>query len=278
MKNKRRPKYRRVIRRIITDWKTWVICAVIVLAAIVLGIMLGSKKKGLPGADYSVGIGFEGLKVKRVIQAFDIKDTTGMGGAYYDETVQDAVYRFQLENGLATTGETDLATWKALGFSEEEWDLCSGYQTPARVKASASREEKIEAMIERAYEYLGDPYVIGASGPSGASYGVDCSGLVMQALYAAGVSMSDINPVTHAQPGHEYESRNMWKSDYFTVVDYEDRERGDLIFYCNEKDIVIHVAIYLGEDEVIESWPDEVQVSPVIDERHPMIKGVKRVF
>ena len=263
---------------IMTNWKTWVILILAALAVIAVIFITGSRKKGMDGADYSCGIGFEGLRVKRILQAFDLKDTTGMGGAYYDEAAREAVSEFQRDNGLEVTGEVDLETWKTIGFSEEEWKICGEYQSPSKVGSKASREEKIEAMIERAYEYLEDPYVIGASGPPGKEYGVDCSGLVMQGLYAAGVVMSDINPVTHAQPGHEYESRNIWNSDHFTVVDYEERERGDLIFYSNSQDIVIHIAIYLGDDQVIESWPDEVQISPVIDSRHNIIKGVKRVF
>ena len=255
-----------------------IICGIAVLAASVLIILLGTGKKGLRGGDYTLGAGYEGLKVKRVIQALDLKETKGMGGALYDERVQDAVLHFQETHGLDPTGETDLATWQALGLSKDEWDICGAYQSPAAVKGNASREEKIEAMIERAYDYMGDPYVIGASGPPGSSYGVDCSGLVMQALYAAGVSMSDINPVTHALPGHEYESRNLWNSNHFTVVPFDERERGDLIFYSNDAGIVIHIAICLGDDQVIESWPNEVQVSPLIDERHPLIMGVKRVF
>ena len=251
----------------------------ILLAAIIVIIIVAANScSKQPGADYTVGIGFEGLRVKRTIEALDLKETTGMGGAYYDESVAEAVKEFQEQNGLKATGEVDLKTWKALGLSEEEWDICGDYHSPAKVGSDAAKEEKIEAMIERAYEYLDDPYVIGASGPPGKEYGLDCSGLVMQALFAAGVSMSDINPVSHAQPGHEYESRNIWNSDYFTVVDYEDRERGDLIFYSDPQGIVIHIAIYLGDDEIIESWPNKVQVSPVIDNRHNIIKGVKRVF
>lgn len=271
------------MKKFLTNWKTCTLFGLVVIAVVIVILVTGTGKKKppateVPEADYACSVGFEGLRVKRVIQAFDLKETTGMGGAYYDETVQEAVSDFQKEKGLKVTGETDLATWKELGLSEEEWNLCGQYQSPVQVDGDASREEKIEAMIDRAYDYLGDPYVIGASGPPGKEYGLDCSGLVMQALYAAGVGMSDINPVSHAQPGHEYESRNIWNSDYFTVVDYEDRERGDLIFYCDSEGIVIHIAIYLGDDQVIESWPNEVQVSPVIDNRHKIIKGVKRVF
>ena len=268
----------KVFQRVFSKWTVIAVCAAIAVVVIVLVIMSGSGNRSMSDKNYTVGVGFEGLRVKRVIQAFGLRETAGMGGAYYDETVRDAVYQFQQENGLKATGETDLATWNALGFTKEEWNICGAYQSPAKVNAGASREEKIEAMIERAYDYLGDPYVIGASGPPGETYGLDCSGLMMQALYAGGIAMSDINPVTHAHPGHEYESRNIWNSDHFTVVDYKDRERGDLIFYCDRDGIVNHVALYLGDDEVIESWPNEVQVSPVLDKRHGMIKGVKRVF
>ena len=79
-----------------------------------------------------------------------------------------------------------------------------------KVNEESTRSDHIEAMIDTAYSYLGTPYVIGASGPVGT--GVDCSGLVMQGLYAAGMDISPINPVRHAQPGYEYESRNMWAS------------------------------------------------------------------
>lgn len=270
-------------------WTILLVCVAVAAAAAVLLIVFLHPGEGpighqmqnyhvLPGGDYACGFGFEGLRVKRTIEYFGLKETTGMGGAFFDEKTQAAVLQFQTEQGLPATGTVDLATWKAMGLSEAEWNLCGAYQSPAAVPANATRQERIEAMIARAYEYLGDPYVIGASGPPGSGYGLDCSGLVMQGLYAAGFAMDDINPITHAQPGHEYESRNMWASDHFTFVDYEERERGDLIFYCNSVGVVTHVAIYLGNDQVIESWPNEVQVSAMADTRHYLILGVKRAF
>lgn len=108
--------------------------------------------------------------------------------------------------------------------------------------------------------------------------GVDCSGLIMQALYAAGIDMSPINPVRHASPGYEYESENIWHSKKFEHVDFDERERGDLIIYCDTNGKVIHSAIYLGDDMVIESWPNHVVEAPVLNEQHPYVKGVIRPF
>lgn len=259
--------------------------ALVIAAIIAFGIFLLCRPKApvtepVPEKDwdYVCDIGFEGLRVKRAIQALGMGDALGMGGAYYSQQVKNKVTQFQEEHGLPATGQLDLDTWKAMGYTEEEWVLCGNYRSPDQTTAETTREGKIELMIERAYDYLGDPYVIGASGPPGQEYGLDCSGLVMQALYAAGVSMDDINVVSHAQPGHEYESRNIWNSDHFTNVGFDDRERGDLIFYSDAYGVVNHIAIYLGDNEVIESWPNEVQVSPVADGRHYVIIGVKRVF
>ena len=131
-------------------------------------------------------------------------------------------------------------------------------------------------MISRAYDYLGDNYIIGASGAPG--LGIDCSGLIMQALYAAGIDMSPINPVRHASPGYEYESANIWASSKFKHVDYKERKRGDIIIYCNEKGTVIHSAIYLGDDKIIEAWPNQVTESAVLNYQHSLVKGVVRPF
>ncbi len=230
----------------------------------------------LNGGGYNLSVGYEGIKVRRVIQRLGLGNGVGMGGAYYSSTVASSVKTFQRNNGLPQTGVVDLATWKKMGFSEADWYSNGAYASPVKAGTDAVRSQHIEAMIARAYEYLGNPYVIGASGAPG--LGVDCSGLVMQALYAGGLEMDDINPVTHAQPGHEYESRNMWNSSKLMKVAYSNRQRGDLIFYQNKNGVVIHVAIYLGNDQVIESWPNAVKIAPIKDGYRSNIKGVARPF
>jgi cell wall-associated NlpC family hydrolase len=100
-------------------------------------------------------------------------------------------------------------------------------------------------MIHQATRYMGNPYLVGSS--SSPKYGTDCSGLVMQALYAGGISPVPVSAIHHAYPGNEWNSRNLWASKKLKHVAYRHRQRGDLIFYYQPGTHVIwHVAIYLG--------------------------------
>lgn len=230
----------------------------------------------LAGGGYNLSYGYEGVKVMMVIRRLGLGSGIGMGGAFYSQSVSNAVANFQRSVGLPATGNVDLLTWIHLGFSQFEWEQWGAYVSPIKVNKNSTREEHIEAMISTAYSYMGTAYVIGASGPPGT--GIDCSGLVMQALYGAGLDISPMNPVRHAYPGYEYESRNIWASPNLMHVDYSQRQRGDLIFYQSSSGVVIHVAIYLGNDTVIESWPNQVVVWPIVNSQRANIKGVVRPF
>ena len=230
----------------------------------------------LSGGEYNLTIGYEGVKVMMVIRKLGLGSGIGMGGALYTQSTANAVARFQRSVGLPASGVVDYLTWIRMGFNQLQWTQYGAYVSPVKVNKNSTRSEHIEAMIGTAHSYMGTAYVIGASGPPGT--GVDCSGLVMQALYGAGLEVQGINPVTHALPGHEYESRNMWNSSRFKHVPYSQRQRGDLIFYQNSNGTVIHVAIYLGNDQVIESWPNQVVVWPIRNSARSNIKGVVRPF
>lgn len=230
----------------------------------------------LSGGGYNLSYGYEGVKVMKVIRSLGLGSGIGMGGAFYSQSVANAVASFQRRIGLPATGNVDLLTWLHMGYTEAQWNLWGAYVSPVKVNKNSTREEHIEAMISTAYSYMGTPYVIGASGPPGT--GVDCSGLVMQALYGAGLDISPVNPVRHASPGYEYESRNIWASPYLMHVDYSQRQRGDLIFYQSNSGVIIHVAIYLGNNMVIESWPNQVVVWPIGNAQRSNVRGVVRPF
>lgn len=239
--------------------------------------------KPLSGGGYELSSGYEGLKVAYVIKRLGVNHGkyTGMATpARYGPQTRQSVIAFQKAHGLKADGIVGLKTWKALGFSESDWYNLGTYISPIRVNKNSTRSDCIEAMIGRAYDYLGTPYVVGASGRPG--QGVDCSGLVMQALYAAGLDLSPINPVRHSHPGYEFESANMYASSKFKHVSYENRQRGDLIFYKSATTgKIIHVAIYLGNNQVIESWCEphnKVIVGPMITDFHQYVAGVVRPF
>lgn len=222
---------------------------------------------------YNLKYGSMGLKVRKVQQKLGMSTSNK---AIIGPSTYKKIKAFQKRKGLSQTGVVDYTTWKALGLSYSDWVNLGAYTSPIQTDYTSTKQDCIEAMIDRAYDYKGTEYIVGASGKPG--QGVDCSGLVMQALYAAGINPTPVSVIRHAQPGYEYESRNLFKSSKFKKVSYANRKRGDLIFYSNANGVIIHVAIYLGNNKVIESWPNKVVVWSIKNSHRSRIAGVRRVF
>ena len=146
------------------------------------------------------------------------------------------------------------------------------YMTPSRITENATRSDCVEAFIGRAYEYLGTPYVWNYACAPGV--GVDCVGLVFQCAYAVGMDLGEFNPYDHQATGatgwHSHDAKNMWDYGKIMRLSMNQRQRGDLIFYSG------HVAIYLGDDKVIEALPPAVKISNVWSYGTPL--GVGRLF
>jgi peptidoglycan DL-endopeptidase CwlO len=88
--------------------------------------------------------------------------------------------------------------------------------------------------VDRAMTHLGKPYVYGGSGPDS----FDCSGLTQDAWAAAGVSLS------HGADLQWYES---------TRVSTDEVAPGDLLFFGDSVEGIHHVAMYIGNGEMIEA-------------------------
>ena len=146
------------------------------------------------------------------------------------------------------------------------------YMTPSRISENATRSECVEAFIGRAYDYLGTRYVWNYACAPGV--GVDCIGLVFQCAYAVGMDLGEFNPYDHYATGsngwHSHDAMNMWNYGKIQRLSIDQRQRGDLIFYSG------HVAIYLGNDTVIEALPPVVKTSNRWDYGTPL--GVGRLF
>ena len=88
--------------------------------------------------------------------------------------------------------------------------------------------------VDRAMIHLGKPYEYGGSGPGS----FDCSGLTQDAWAAAGVSLS------HGADLQWYES---------TRVSVDEVIPGDLLFFGDSVEGIHHVAMYVGDGQMIEA-------------------------
>lgn len=222
---------------------------------------------------YTVKRNYEGIKTYLIMKRLG----TYNGYNCYNTATWNAVRNFQARHGLKVTGNVNKATWVKLGLSAKLWTEIDSYTAPLGAQAWQGRKAHIEAMIKQAYKYLGNPYLVGSS--SMPRYGTDCSGLVIQSLYAGGISPVPVSAIGHAHPGNEWNSRNLWADRKLKRVSYANRQRGDLVFYYQPGTRTIwHVAIYLGNNRVIESWPPRIMVQPISNGQRNVIAGIKRPF
>jgi cell wall-associated NlpC family hydrolase len=187
---------------------------------------------------------FNGARVRAVADRLGVEEYHQTMSA----TLREAVRDFQRGHGLAGTGDVDKATWLALDLPERQWTSLDTYVAPLRVDRRSSREDHVEAMIDTALAYRGARYVWGGS--NAPRVGVDCSGLVLQSLYGAGLDPRPITTVRHTEPGFHLSSK-LYHHDGFKHVPLDERRRGDLLFYGDPE--TYHVAIYLGDNRMMEA-------------------------
>lgn len=226
------------------------------------------------GGGYKLIDDVMGLKVAKVQTALDME-----ASGYFNQETMDRVAFFQWENGMELTGSVNLETWLALGFSEEEWNTLGTYVCPVAIEKDYTAEQIREVFINTAKTYIETPtpFIVGASGKPG--QGVDCSGLVLQCMYAIGIYPDGLSPVQHSVE-EEYNSRLMWADPKLYEIRREELIPGDLVFYRRPyMDTVCHVAIYIGEGKCIEALYDVVEILPLdkLNEGYAL-KGFKRII
>lgn len=92
-----------------------------------------------------------------------------------------------------------------------------------------------QAIVDKAAEYLGTPYVYGGASPSG----FDCSGLVYYVLKHFGLSPNRTPEALYAQG---------------SFISKADLKPGDIVFFANTGGIgITHVGIYAGDGRFIHS-------------------------
>lgn len=200
--------------------------------------------------------GMNGVKVRMVQRKL------GMGARW--ETMDAAtiarVERFQRRRGLhRRDGVVDRRTWRAMGFAQ---GFClDRWQARPALPRQATRRQRISTMLDFANSYRGSEYVWGGAGRP--RQGVDCSGLVLQALYRAGLDPQPITVDKHVLPRYRT-SASLYAHRRLRHVPLEQRRRGDLIFYTKDSTGDInHVALYLGNDRMVQAKGERVHATQV---------------
>lgn len=164
-----------------------------------------------------------------------------------------------------TTEDEDSLASDVSGVLEELDTTDSVTKKASATLGDASREAKIETVIERATSQVGVPYAWGGGDANGPTKGIrdggvadshgdynkvgfDCSGLVLYAFAGVGISLPHYT-------GYQYQKG--------TKISPSEMERGDLIFYGPSGNQ--HVAIYLGDGTMVEAPQSgqNVSITPV---------------
>jgi cell wall-associated NlpC family hydrolase len=197
--------------------------------------------------------GMNGVKVKLVHRRL------GFAASRWetmDATTVAAVKRFQRARKLTADGVVGTRTWRAMGFRES---FClDRYQARPALPLSATPAQRRDQFIRFASGFLGEEYVWGGAGPR--RYGIDCSGLVLQALYSAGLDPQPVSVDKHVLPAYRT-SRELYAHSRLRHVTRSQARRGDLVFWkSNATGRVNHVAIYLGGGRVLEAVEPKVRI------------------
>ena len=101
--------------------------------------------------------------------------------------------------------------------------------------------DKAAQVVDIALQYVGVPYVWGASSPSG----FDCSGLVKYAYGKIGIYLPHSSGMMYS---------------YGVYVPQSELKPGDLVFFYNP---IHHVGIYIGNGQMVNATGDHVQIGTV---------------
>jgi cell wall-associated NlpC family hydrolase len=126
-----------------------------------------------------------------------------------------------------------------------EFGVEGGWSDPG-LPVPRGTSDEARAAIEFARQQLGEPYVWAAAGPDA----WDCSGLTMMAWRQGGIALPHYSAAQYQQTKH---------------ITAADLKAGDLVFWGTSPNTIHHVALYIGNGQIIQAprTGDVVKVSPL---------------
>ncbi|MEA5049539.1 MAG: peptidoglycan-binding protein [Eubacteriales bacterium] len=164
---------------------------------------------------------------------------------YYGTDTVEAVTKFQNRNHLTKDGKAGEKTLEAINSPDarvsytKEQEIIAEKKKQAALARASSAEGRIDKMISIAKKQLGDPYILGKSGPDS----FDCSGLVYYCLRQVNVYTRRLNAAGLSKT-----------TSWAKITDIDNVKRGDLLFFKSDDSSTIgHVGIYIGGGEMIDA-------------------------
>ncbi len=148
------------------------------------------------------------------------------------EQYQKLPFRFALgNNNVAKVNGGEFSVLQGSELRLNSYDSCVLDGLSYQFKGSQRKPEDV-GLIRLALSYLGAPYLWGGKN----AFGIDCSGFVQQVFLMSGEKM----PRDASQQVDEGEE-----------IAFSDVREGDLAYFVNEKESVIHVGICLEGNRII---------------------------
>ena len=181
------------------------------------------------------------LKANELARTVVVVNTDGLN--VRDQASTDSAVLTQVPKGEELEYVETLDGWVGVSIDDQVAYVSSDYVTvEEKLDTAITMTELLYGvgvsdvrveLVEYAKTALGNPYVWGGTS---LTKGADCSGFVLSVFKKFGVSL----------PHHSGS-----QAKYGTKISASELQPGDLVFYANGSGVIYHVAIYIGNGQVI---------------------------
>ncbi len=197
--------------------------------------------EGYVSADYIITgieaklLGMELAYTRAVVQVDGLNVRTGAGEEY--DIITKVAKGHELEVMETTDGWVKCVLNTDEVYVKEEYvEVKEGLNTAitlSQYKYGMDVSDVRVDLCEYALQFVGNPYVWGGTS---LTKGADCSGFVLSVFKNYGITLP-------------HYSRS--QSNYGTQISYKEALPGDLLFYGNSASTISHVAIYIGDGQIV---------------------------
>ncbi len=181
------------------------------------------------------------LKAKELVRTIVVVNADGLNVRVEPDT--DSEILTQVPKGEELYYLETLDGWVKVSIDSDEAYVSADYVSVEEKLATAITMTELKYgvgvsdvrvdLVEYAKQFLGNPYVWGGTS---LTEGADCSGFVLSIF---------------KKYGHQLPHYSGSQADCGTKISFSEIQPGDLIFYSGDNGVIGHVAIYIGNEQII---------------------------